>query len=245
MTIYDPRAPPAEAPPPYHRVMLLSEELALVAFDAGSGRAALGTRSELEAALAGLLVAELVLGGHASIGPDDKKVMPGDTPPASPALAAAFTVVAGRGPKIKAVLSAMSGGLSRELGTGTWDTAVEGLVAAGVLGPAEGRLRPRHAVLDPAARDAVLVRLQAAARGEGGGDADGIRTAALLSMTGPAHLLERIVPRRSERRDGRRRIDHALDGTALAAVAKAVRAVISDAASAAAGAATVAATGSS
>ncbi len=71
----------------------------------------------------------------------------------------------------------------------------------------------------------MLARLQAAARGERGDD---LRTAALLSMTGPADLLEEIVPRRADRREGRRRIDHALDGTPLAAVAKAVRAVLSD-----------------
>jgi hypothetical protein len=81
----------------------------------------------------------------------------------------------------------------------------------------------------------VLARLQTAARGEGGDD---LRTAALLSMTGPAHLLEAIVPRRGDRREGRRRIDHALDGTTLAPVGKAVRAVIRDSESVAAGAAT-------
>jgi hypothetical protein len=222
--------------------MLLSEELALVALDPESGRTGFGTRSELEAALAGLMVAELVLGGHASISPDGRKVKPGAAPPASPVLAAAFRVVSGRGPRIKAVLSAMDGGLGKELGAGTWDTAVGGLVAAGVLAPAAGRVRPSHAIIDRAAREAALARLQAAARGE---DDDNIRTAALLSMTGPAHLLERVVPRRGDRREGRRRIDHALDGNELSAVGKAVRSVIRDAASAAAGAATVAVAGSS
>jgi hypothetical protein len=213
--------------------MLLIEELALVALDPESGRLTIGTRSAVNACLAGLLVADLVVAGCATTA--DKKVVLTESAPGSGPLAAAARVVAGQGPRIKAVLSAMDGGLEKALGTGTWGTAVAGLVAAGILGPAEGRLRPRHAVLDPAVREGVLARLQAAARGEGGDD---LRTAALLSMTGPAHLLEAIVPRRGDRREGRRRIDHALDGTTLAPVGKAVRAVIRDSESVAAGAAT-------
>jgi hypothetical protein len=46
-------------------------------------------------------------------------------------------------------------------------------------------------------------------------------------MAGPAHLLEIVAPERSGRREGRRRIDHALDGTPLAPLGKAVRKVIS------------------
>jgi hypothetical protein len=60
------------------------------------------------------------------------------------------------------------------------------------------------------------------------------RIAALLSMTGPAHLLEVVAPNRSSRRHARDRIDHALDGTSLELVGKAVRSLISDAAAAAA-----------
>ena len=41
------------------RNLLLAEQLALVALDAESGRHALGTRTHLNACLAGLLVAEL------------------------------------------------------------------------------------------------------------------------------------------------------------------------------------------
>lgn len=221
----------------YHRSMLLGEELALIALDPASGRPALGGRSNLNACLAGLLVADLVMGGHISIRTEDRKVILGDVPPAAPALAAAARVVADRGPRIKAVLSGMSAGLAKDLGTGTWDTAIAGLVASGVIGPAEGKIRPRHVIIDQVVQETVLARVQAAARGEGGDD---LRTAVVLSMTGPAHLLERVVPRRGDRRDARRRIDHALAGTELAAVGKAVRAVIRDNDAAAAGAATTA-----
>ena len=148
--------------------------------------------------------------------------------------------MADKGPRIKAILSGMDRGLEQQIGTGTWDTAVAGLVAAGILGPAEGRVRPKHAVLDPAAGEAAVARLQAAARGEG--DA-GLRTALLLSMTGPAHLLEVVAPERSGRREARRRIDHALDGTDLGSIGKLVRKVISEAEAAAAGAGTAGAYG--
>jgi hypothetical protein len=222
--------------------MLLSEELALVAIDPASGRHALGTRSCLNACLAGLMVADLVVGGFAAAGTDERDVaLAGDTPE-SPALAAAAGVVTDKGPRIKAILSGMDRGLEQQLGTGTWDTAVAGLVAAGVIGPAEGKVRPKHEILDPAVGEAAVARLRAAAHGQGGDD---VRTALLLSMTGPAKLLEIVAPDRSERREARRRIDHALDGTDLGPIGKLVRRVISEAEAVAAGAATAAVIGGS
>lgn len=222
--------------------MLLSEELALVAMDPATGRHALGTRSCLNACLAGLMVADLVVGGFAAAGTDERDVVLAGHPPESPTLAAAAGVVTDKGPRIKAVLSGMDRGLEQQLGTGTWDTAVAGLAAAGVIGPAEGKVRPKHEILDPAVGDAAVARLQAAARGEGGND---VRTALLLSMTGPANLLEIVAPERSDRREARRRIDHALDGTDLGPIGKLVRKVISEAEAVAAGAATAAVIGGS
>ena len=204
--------------------MLLAEELALVALDPESGRHALGTRDNLNACLGGLLVAELHL--------DDR--------PASPVLDAASDVFDAAGPRIKPVLSAMNRGLERRLGTGTWDAVVGGLVEAGVVAPAEGALRPANRVLDTPARDAVVERLQVAAAGDAPMD---VRTAVLLSMTGPAQLLEVVAPDRATRKQARRRIDHALDATALRPVAESVRKVLADAAAAAAAAASVAAVG--
>jgi hypothetical protein len=98
-------------------------------------------------------------------------------------------------------------------------------------------VRPSHQILDPAVGEAAVARLQAAARGEGGDD---VRTALLLSMTGPANLLEIVAPHRSDRREARHRIDHALDGTDLGPIGKLVRKVISEAEAVAAGAATAA-----
>jgi len=89
--------------------MLLAEELALIALDPESGRPAFGTRDNLNACLAGLLVAELQL--------DDR--------PAAAILDAASEVVEDA-PKLKSALSAMSRGLARQLGVGTWEAVLGG-----------------------------------------------------------------------------------------------------------------------
>ena len=121
--------------------MLLAEELALIAIDEDSGRHALGTRDQLNACLAGLLVAELVLDGAAAPGERKGAVVVTGEPARGPLLSAAADVIAEKGPKIKAVLSHMSRGLDQRLGLGTWDAVVDGLETAGVLAPAEGLLR--------------------------------------------------------------------------------------------------------
>ncbi len=190
--------------------MLLAEELALIALDPDSGRHTVGTRDNLNACLAGLLMAELHL--------DDR--------PQSELLTAAEEVVAESGPKPKAILSAMSRGLDRRLGMGTWDAVVAGLVDAGVVEPTSGSLRQRNRVIDQEARDAVIARLRAAAASD---DPLDVRTAVLLAMTGPAQLLELVAPDRSSRKHARRRIDHALDATSLGPIAESVRKVLADA----------------
>jgi hypothetical protein len=195
--------------------VLLAEELALIALDTDSGRHALGTRDKLNACLAGLLIAELQLGGRS----------------ASRLLAAAAEVFAEAGPKTKSVLSAMNRGLERRLGDGTWDAVMSELASAGVVAAPSAGLRPRHQVLDMAARDAVVERLRSAAATDQPLDA---RTALLLSMTGPAQLLELVAPDRRVRKHARRRIDHALDATSVQPIAGSVRKVLADAAAAAA-----------
>jgi hypothetical protein len=212
--------------------MNLAEELALVAIDPSSGRHALGMRSNLNACLAGLLVAELLLDGVVDIGDKaDRVAVTGTAAPTAKVLAAATAVVIERGPKIKAILSHMDRGLSNRLGLGTWDAIMSGLVEAGVLAETRGGVRPHNDVLQPFVRDATVAALSVAAAGDLALDP---RIAVLLSMTGPAHLLEVVAPNRSSRRHARDRIDHALDGTSLESVGKAVRSLISDAAAAAA-----------
>ncbi|HVF14525.1 MAG TPA: GPP34 family phosphoprotein [Acidimicrobiales bacterium] len=209
--------------------MLLAEELALVAIDPRSGRHGVGTRDQLNACLAGTLVAELLLEGHAAPGDRDGRIVPVESRPRAdaPTLAGAALVVAEKGPRLKAVLSHMSRGLQQHAGMSTWDGVTSGLVDAGILGPADDGVASRRPLLDAAARDAVVARLRAAAASDAPMDR---RTAVLLSMTGPAQLLELVAPDRSTRKHARRRIDHALDGSELHAVGKAVRRLVQDAA---------------
>ena len=219
--------------------MLLAEELALVAIDDDSGRPALGTRDQLNACLAGLLIAELVLEGVAAPGDKNGTVVLTGTPASSQVLSAAADVIAEKGPKVKAALSHMSRGLDQRLGSGTWDAVVGGLETAGDVGPEEGAILHRRHVLDREARNEIVDRLRAAAASDEPLDA---RTAVLLSMTGPAALLEVVAPDRGGRKHARRRIDHALDATDLQPIGDLVRRVLADAAAAAA-AASVAAVG--
>ncbi|MGI9033869.1 MAG: GOLPH3/VPS74 family protein [Acidimicrobiales bacterium] len=212
--------------------MLLAEELALVSIKPETGRHALGMGDQLNACLAGLLVAELLMEGLAQPGEDgDTVVLAGQPAPASATLAAAAKVVSEKGPKIKAVLSHMDRGLHQEVGMGIWNAVMSGLVEGGVVGPSSGSLLPHHELVDPAARDQVVSRLRAAAAGD---DPIDPRTALVLSMTGPAYLLGVVAPDRHSRGHARQRIDHALDDSNLAPVVEAVRRLISEAAAAAA-----------
>jgi Golgi phosphoprotein 3 (GPP34) len=222
--------------------MNLAEELAFLAINPSSGRHGLGLRSELNACLGGLVLAELVLDGVVEVGgaKADRLVVTGKVDPKTKLLAAATAVVIDKGPKIKAILSHMDKGLSRLLGTGTWDSIVSSLVDEGALSATHGVIRPRNDVIQLFVRDATLASLRVAVGGDAPLDS---RTAALLSMTGPAHLLEVVAANRSARRQERDRIDHALDGTPLESIGKIVRRLISDANSAAAGSVAATATG--
>jgi hypothetical protein len=206
--------------------MLLAAELALVAIDPESGRHALGTRDALNACMAGLLIAELTLDGAVTRGDKDSTVVPVDeVAPASPVLAAAREIVVEKGPKVKHTLSHMSRGLTQRLGAGTWDTMIAELAREGAIETEEGGLRDRHRVLGR--RDEIVARLRVAAAGD---DRLDPRTALVLSMTGPAQLLEVVAPDRSARKHARQRIDHALDESALEPIGATVRAVLAEAA---------------
>lgn len=218
--------------------MLLAEELALVALKPESGRHHLGTGEALNACLAGLLVAELLLDGSVRQGDGDDRIVAvaGGEAPGPPALAVALEVVGEKGPKMKSVLSHMSRGLEQRLGMSTQEAVYSGLADAGIVGASTGGLLPKRPVLDRAAWDGVVDRLRAAAQGDGPIDH---RRALVLSMTGPAQLLEVVAPERSTRKHARARIDHALDGSDLEPVAKTVRRLIQEAAEIAAATAAI------
>ena len=221
--------------------MLLAEELALVAINPKSGRHGTGVRAELNACLAGLLIVELLIDDVIATGDKPDRVhVTGRVQPQGVTLAAATTVVIDKGPKIKAIMSAMDRGLTRRIALGTWDAVVSGLVEAGALAATSGTVRHRNSLKQAFVRDSIVAALRLAAVRDSALD---LRTAALLSMTGPAKLLEVVAPDRKLRGHARDRIDHALDGTALDPVGKTVRRLISDATAASGAAATVAATG--
>ncbi len=64
--------------------MLLAEELALVALKPESGRHQIGTGDALNACLAGLLVADLLLYGSVGPGDKDDRIVAVAGPPRSP-----------------------------------------------------------------------------------------------------------------------------------------------------------------
>jgi hypothetical protein len=133
----------------------------------------------------------------------------------------------------------MNRGLEQRLGSGTWEAVIDGLVAAGAVTRHDGMFRTRYEVTDPAARDAIVDRLHRAAAGDEPLDAP---TALVLSMTGPANLLEVVAPDRRSRKHARHRIDRALDSSNLESIGDEVRSVLAEVAAAAAVAASVAAT---
>jgi Golgi phosphoprotein 3 (GPP34) len=208
--------------------MLLAEEFALVAINPKTGRHALGMRSQVNACLAGLLLGELALAGVVAPGTPKATLVPVEAvPPAEPLLAAAADVVRERGPKIKAVLSHMDRGLGKRLDTGTWDSIVDALAGRGFIVVRTSGSHHRLTVPGEDLRFEIVERLRAAAAGD---DPLDPRTALLLSMTGPGHLLEVVSPNRAGRKHARRRIDDALDDIELRAVGDTVRAILAEAA---------------
>jgi hypothetical protein len=187
--------------------MLMSEELALIAMNPRRRSPALGMRQHLNACLAGLLLGDLVLKGAAVLGPKDTIVLVPGVPLGPGTLAGVAQVVAEKGPKVKAILSGMDRGLRRHLGRGTWDAVLAGL-SEGVDGRGVAVERLRGAVVSDERIDP--------------------RTALVLSMAGPAHLLELIAPwHGADRRHARNRIDHVTDGLPCEAISRAVRKIIS------------------
>jgi Golgi phosphoprotein 3 (GPP34) len=188
--------------------MLMAEELALIAMNPRRRSPGLGTHQHLNACLAGLLLGDLVVTGAAELRPRDTIVLVPGPSLLTGTLAGAAQVVAEKGPNIKSILSGMDRGLHRHLGRGTWDAVLAGL-SEGVDG-----------------REKAIERLRAAAASDEPIEA---RTALVLSMTGPARLLELMAPHHgSDRRHARERIDHATDGMRCEPISRAVRKIISE-----------------
>jgi len=200
--------------------MLMAEELALIAMNPRRRSPGLGTHQHLNACLAGLLLGDLVVRGAAELGPRDTIVLVPGASLGAGTLAGAAQVVSEKGPKIKAILSGMDRGLRRHLGRGTWDAVLAGL-SEGVAG-----------------RETSIERLRAATASD---EQLHPQTALVLSMTGPARLLELMAPHQgSDRRHARERIDHATDGMRCEPISRAVRKIISQDEAAATSAAMIA-----
>lgn len=199
--------------------MLMAEELALIAMNPRTRSPGLGTHQHLNACLAGLLLGDLVVRGAAELRPRDTIVLVPGASLGTGTLAGAAQVVAEKGPKMKAILSGMDRGLHRHLGRGTWDAVLAGL-SEGIAG-----------------RERSIDRLRAATAN---GKQLDQRTALVLSMTGPARLLELMAPHHgSDRRHARQRIDHATDGMPCEPISRAVRKIISQGEAAATSAAMI------
>lgn len=200
--------------------MLLAQELALVASGRETGRHAVGRRPNLNACLGGLFLADLILAGCAAVRCAAATITLTATPPDGALLAAVADVVLAKGPKIRSVLSGMDRGLAKQIGQGTWDAAV----ALDTATEAAGDIAA--AGVTALRRQEVIARLQSAAASDSLMDP---RTALLLSMTGPAYLLEVVAPQRGKsRKHARERIDHAVDGSPLECLPRIVRKLIAD-----------------
>lgn len=194
--------------------MLTAAELALIALEPSSGRHRLGLRSNLNACLAGLLVADCHLEPTADRSAADDAL-----------LAQVAEIAEQRGPKTKRVLSAMDRELRRRTRSGTWDAVVATLLDHRAVTRHVRLGRARH-VPDLGRRTLVVERLRAAAAGSEPLDP---RDAILIALL-PSARLDRVVARsRAERALLRTSAQQALDTSNLRPVADSVRAVLADA----------------
>lgn len=197
--------------------MLIAEELVLLALEPDGTNARGATNQPLVAvAVTGALVSELVLDDHVRLD-DDGRIRLSGTWPDHPLLRQVLENVAPlEGKRLKHRLDSI-----RHSG---WSEVVDGMVDAGILGREREGLHPtRHPPVDPAAHAEVVERVRAAAAGDGPLDE---RTAVLLALSGPSHLLEVVAPDRATRKHARQRIDGAAELVpATAAVKAALQAV--------------------
>jgi hypothetical protein len=175
--------------------LLLAEELLLLAY--GPDGTARGKSVELDCALGGALLVELVLDGHVELSGKLIRAKHG-TPPPHPRLAEAYTRIAGRPRSPQAWVGRLAKGTRRRL--------LHDLVEAGVLSDVSYRwlgMFPRHRfpLNDPAAREGPLRRLREAVLD---GQPPCPRTAGLATVIGAAGLDRRIFPGEDHRAVSRR-----------------------------------------
>lgn len=207
----------------YVGVVLIAEELLLLALDPAKGTVHLGVRSELHRALALALAAELVIGGRLSYDGKKLDVVDGE-PPADPLLAEALGAITerleqGRNPR------RVLGSLDKDLG-GVWPRLVDRLVAAGtIVEERHGVLPARHPVSNPALHAMVLSRVRATAAVDGPLDP---RDAVLLGYGLQCALLDRVAPERSQRRHAKARMEDAMEVAPFARMLRSMTQVTSD-----------------
>ena len=190
--------------------MLLAEEFVLLALNP-DGTVARGASNQPSAAVGvtGALVAELAIDGHLDL--TDGRIRLTGTRPADPLLAQALDNVAPHeGKRLKSRLGSI-----KHAG---WSEVVDAMVASGTLGREKEALHAtRHPVRDPAAHDALLARVRAAATSDTRLDA---RTAVLLALSGPCQMLEVVAPARADRAKAKQRIAQAAEQVAAADAVK-------------------------
>ncbi len=197
--------------------LLIAEELLLVTVGPNGKGPARGT--EVDCALGGALLVELVLDGQVEL--DGKVVRRSQTPvpPSAPMLREAADGIAGRPRRPKAVVSRLRKGARRRV--------LAGLVSSGALADERYRwlgliTRRRYPVADAHTRDEVMGRLREAVLD---GQPPSPRTAALASMVSAGKLERRVFPD-ADRRQVRRRLREIAEGEwAAKAVRDAIAAI--------------------
>ena len=217
-------------------MVLIAEELLLLALDPQRGTVVNAARQQLLVGLAGALVSELALDGAVEL--DGRRFVVRGPAPADPLLARVHAELATGGGRRAADQLRR---LDRRTG-GLWPQLVDRLADAGVLGQRRDRVLlwhvTRHPVLRTLEHSTLLRRARTAATGDGRLDA---RTAVLLALSGPSRLLEVVAPDRADRAHAKARIAAATD---LSPVAPVVKKVIAEAQAAAGVAVMVATTAS-
>lgn len=207
--------------------MLIAEELVLAALDPERGRPVNSAASVLPVCLCGALVAELALADLVRL--EGRRFMAVGEPPPSGLLREIHQLVAAG---LARRASVQLRRLDRQVGR-AWARLVDGLVDQRVVGRDPRGLFQVTAfpVRRTDLRTEVVERLRVAAAGSGPLEP---RTAVLLSLVGPARLLEVVADK--PRGHAKQRIAEA---TELTPVTEVVKKVIAEAAAAAAAGAAV------